>query len=189
MFRKRKSRAIERARQYAVGNDFCSIFDNQADRLYLLAYLLTADQKKAEECVVTGLEDCLEGNPVFRDWACAWSIRTIVKRAIGMMRPLAKESSSTPTSSGLEAGSSVAEIIATITHMPIFERFVFVLSVLEGYTDRDCAGLLNCPTAAIVAARVRALQRLKPVETVSTPESAVYEFQPVLAQADAAEAC
>ena len=189
MFRKRKSRAIQRARQYAVGNDFCSIFDNQADRLYLLAFLLTADQKKAEECVVTGLEDCLEGNPVFRDWARAWSIRTIVKRAIGMMRPLAKESSSTPTSSELEAGSSVAEIIATITHMPIFERFVFVLSVLEGYTDRDCAGLLNCPTAAIVTARIRALEYLKPAETISRPESAVYEFQPILAHADAAEAC
>ena len=187
MFRKRKSRAIERARQYAVGNDFCSIFDNQADRLYLLAFLLTADQKKAEECVVTGLEDCLEGNPVFRDWARAWSIRTIVKRAIGMMRPLAKESSSsTPTSSGLQAGSSAAEIIATITHMPIFERFVFVLSVLEGYPDRDCAGLLNCPAAAIVTARIRALEYLKPAETAST--QAVYDFQPVPSNPEAVQA-
>src|SRR5205807_6461294 len=125
----------------------------------------------------------------FRDWARAWSIRTIVKRAIGMMQPLAKESSSTLTSSGLQAGSSAAEIIATITHRPIFERFVFVLSVLEGYTDRDCAGLLKCPAAAIVAARVRALQHLKPIETVSMPESAIYEFQPMLSNADAVEAC
>ena len=73
--------------------------------------------------------------------------------------------------------------------MPIFERFVFVLSVLEGYPDRDCAGLLNCPAAAIVTARIRALEHLKLAETISRPESAVYEFQPILAQANAAEAC
>jgi len=190
MFGTRKSRALERARQYAIHTDFCSIFSNQADRFYLLALLLTADQTRAEKCVVTGFEDCMEGNPVFRDWARAWSIRTIVKRAIGMMRPLAKESSSTgPIISGLQAESSAARTIAVITHMPVFERFVFVLSVLEGYTDRDCAGLLNCPTAAIVTARIQALQHLKPAGTVSMPESAVYEFQPLLAHADAAEAC
>jgi hypothetical protein len=37
--------------------------------MHLLSFLLTADLAKAEECFVSGLEDCIEGTYVFRDWA------------------------------------------------------------------------------------------------------------------------
>ena len=41
-----------------------------------------------------------------------------------------------------------------------FERFVFVLSILEGYSDRECS-LLPGPSARdTMAAKVRALENL-----------------------------
>jgi DNA-directed RNA polymerase specialized sigma24 family protein len=41
-----------------------------------------------------------------------------------------------------------------------FERFVFVVSVLEGYQDRECAVLLGCAVVEVGHARVRALQQI-----------------------------
>jgi hypothetical protein len=46
-----------------------------------LAFLLTADPKKAEECFVGGLGDCLEESSVFRDGAQSWARRTIIQNA------------------------------------------------------------------------------------------------------------
>jgi hypothetical protein len=39
-----------------------------------------------------------------------------------------------------------------------FERFAFILSVLEGYSDLDSALLLGCTRQALVVARMRAEQ-------------------------------
>jgi DNA-directed RNA polymerase specialized sigma24 family protein len=47
---------------------------------------------------------------------------------------------------------------AAILTLPDFERFVYVLSVLEGYTDQQCATLLSVSTQQIEATRLRALR-------------------------------
>ena len=41
-----------------------------------------------------------------------------------------------------------------------FERFVFVMAVLEGYSLRECSALLGCPVQDVVTAKSLALQRL-----------------------------
>jgi len=41
------------------------------------------------------------------------------------------------------------------------DRFVFVMSVLEGYADRECSALLGCTPAEVVEARIRALQAIR----------------------------
>ena len=41
-----------------------------------------------------------------------------------------------------------------------FERFVFIMSVLEHYSAHDCALLLDCPAREIREARTRALKEL-----------------------------
>jgi len=48
--------------------------------------------------------------------------------------------------------------LAAILALPDFERFVYVLSVLEGYTDRECGTLLGVSPELIEEARIRALQ-------------------------------
>ena len=55
--------------------------------LHRLAFLLTADHAKAEQCFVAGLEDSIRGNPVFRQWARAWSKRAIIQNAIKTIAP------------------------------------------------------------------------------------------------------
>jgi len=76
MFRRKQSqRARERATEYATCKDFQQIFKEDMAGLHLLAYLLTADPEKAEQCFVAGLEDSIHGNHVFRQWARAWSKR------------------------------------------------------------------------------------------------------------------
>ena len=41
-----------------------------------------------------------------------------------------------------------------------FERFVFVISVLEHYSEHECALLLSCSSKEIREARARALKEL-----------------------------
>jgi DNA-directed RNA polymerase specialized sigma24 family protein len=41
-----------------------------------------------------------------------------------------------------------------------FERFAFILSVLEGYSDQDSALLLGCTRQSLIVARVRAEQQI-----------------------------
>src|SRR5262245_20545098 len=90
MFRRKKSyRARGRANEYATCRDFRQIFTEDMAGLHLLAYLLTADVAKAEQCFVAGLEDSIHGNQVFKQWARAWSKRAIIQNAIKMATPSA----------------------------------------------------------------------------------------------------
>ena len=42
-----------------------------------------------------------------------------------------------------------------------FERFVFVMSILEGQSDKECALLLSCPWRDVMMARVLATATVK----------------------------
>jgi hypothetical protein len=50
--------------------------------------------------------------------------------------------------------------IAELVKLPVFERFAFVMSVLEGYSDHECSLHLGCTRATVAAARVRAFERI-----------------------------
>ena len=148
--------------QYAVRADFCGIFQQDMNSLYLLSFLLTGDKAMAERCFVRGLDDSASGNPVFKEWAQAWARRTIIQNAIQMMRPR-PAAGSTP-SSVLDRGtggntSKPAEIVAILA-LPTFDRFVFVMSVLERYSDQECSLLLDCNRSEVISARTRALRQI-----------------------------
>jgi len=59
------------------------------------------------------------------------------------------------------------EEMAAILELRPVERFVYVISVLERYSDQDCSVLLECARRDVVAARIRAFQQL---ETMSPEE-------------------
>jgi DNA-directed RNA polymerase specialized sigma24 family protein len=148
--------------QYATGADFCHIFVEEMHGLYLLSLLLTGDDSLAETCFVQGLEDSRGGKPVFKEWARSWARRTIIQRAIQLIRPqTTPNSSSSPTSAGgvSRAMTQPAEI-ANIVGLPQFERFVFVMSVIERYSPQECSLLLNCTRRDVIAARTWALQQI-----------------------------
>jgi hypothetical protein len=50
--------------------------------------------------------------------------------------------------------------IAAVLALPSFDRFVFVMSVLERYSDQDCSVLLGCARRDVLAARTRSLQQI-----------------------------
>src|SRR4029077_10222346 len=78
---------MTRSTLYASRDDFRRIFDEDMNGLYLLSLLLTADREKAEQCFVSGLEDAVEGNPVFKEWARSWARRAIIQNAIRVINP------------------------------------------------------------------------------------------------------
>jgi hypothetical protein len=130
--------------------------------MHLLSFLLTADPTKAEECFVCGLADCLEGSYVFRDWAQSWVRRTIILNAIRMLAPrknhsTVAESPSDPVSCSFGRTPEAGYAIGSILGLEDFERFVFVMAVLEKYTDQDCSVLLGCARQDIAETRMRAL--------------------------------
>ena len=65
-------------------------------------------------------------------------------------------SRSSPTSDGgaSHAMTQPAEI-SNIVGLPQFERFVFVMSVLERYSYQECSLLLDCTRSDVIAAQTR----------------------------------
>ena len=146
---------------YASSGDFRRIFHEETDSLYRLSFLLTADREKAEQCFVSGLEDSVNGSPVFKEWARSWARRAIIHNAVRVINPRPTDEHAPPSlnSDGKTPTGEEAEIAAVLELGP-FERFVYVMSVLERYSDQDCSVLLGCAQRDVIAARIRALQQI-----------------------------
>ena len=156
----------EKANQYASHEDFRRIFTDDTNGLYQLSILLTRDSVKAEQCFVGGLEDCVTGNSVFREWARSWAKRAIIQNAIRELKPCANQSNSpqpgtvVPDFDDLSSGPVGYFEMQAILRLEDFERFVFVMSALEHYSEHDCALLLGCTVPKIHEARARALKEM-----------------------------
>jgi hypothetical protein len=151
----------ERAAPYATAADLFKTFTEEMHSLYLLSLLLTADNDKAEQCFVSAMGECLEEVGVLMEWTRSRARRTILKYAIRMIMPVPVHADSLPLA-GLSPAATSAEgnPLAAILALDSFERFVFVLSVLEGRSEQDCSILLRSSRRDIMMARVLALNRL-----------------------------
>jgi len=153
------SSARDTALQYATTEELRRIFTEDADGLYQLSFLLTRDHEKAEQCFVAGLEDCVRANRVFRDWARAWAKRAIIQNAIRILQPRpGRASACLPETASArdqrlqKAGDECFEI-DRVLDLDDFDRFVLILTVVEGYSDRNCSLLLGSSVEAIQASR------------------------------------
>ena len=150
---------------YATREDFIKVFHENMNGLYQLSFLLTGNHGKAEKCFVAGIENCVKENSVFREWARSWAKRTIIQNAIHELGPRPSHSTSSP-SAGVPSytqqlnGSGEQFEADAVLGLGDFERFVFVMSVLERYSQHDCALLLGCSISEVREARVRALEDL-----------------------------
>ncbi len=158
----RKVRSAGKGRDdYAAHSDFCAVFLQQLDRLYSLALILTGDELRAEECLLAALDSCEQRDLVFKESAVSWSRRAVIKIAIRFVSPAPFGPARhylLGHRSDLNFDQDVS--IKCLLELPAFDRFVFVMSVLEGYSDRDCALLLDCSCADVMAARIRAFQQI-----------------------------
>ena|ERR1700744_4610891 len=150
----------ERPTPYATVTDLLKTFNEEMHSLYLLALLLTADHDKAEQCLVSAMGECVEGIGVFTEWARSWSRRAVLQSAIQMIMP-APEHADKGSLLNLKAPAMPADNddpFAPILLLDPFERFVFVMSMLEGQSDEECAVLLRCSRHDVLRARVLALK-------------------------------
>ena len=132
---------------YARSGDFCDFFLKEIDSLYQLAFLLTGSESQAEQSLLAALEDCKRAK-VFKPWLGSWTRLAVIERAM-----------TTPSngSANTNIGSEPMERHA-ILQLEKRDRFVYVLSVLESYSVRDCAILLRLSKREIREAQVRAMQ-------------------------------
>jgi len=164
-----ETRHIAGPAPYASSGDFHRIFHEEKDSLYRLSFLLTADHEKAQQCFVSGLEGSVKGNPVFKEWARSWARRAIIQCAVRVINPRPMDeddSSSFDSASQRMAAEAAAETVAILELGP-FERFVYVISVLERYSDQDCSLLLGCTRQDVITARIRALQQIEMRSTLA----------------------
>ncbi len=151
----------ERSARYATVADFLRIYYEEMDSLYLLSILLTADIVKAEECFDSALQECLHGMDVFLERAHSWARREIIKHAIQLVMPMPESVASLPSIvTEWRSARAMKDMIGAILGLGAFERFVFVISLLEGVADEECSALLSCTTRDIKTSRAQALSRL-----------------------------
>jgi hypothetical protein len=167
----------EKVNQYASREDFRGIFTEDTNGLYQLSLLLTRDSEKAEQCFVCGLEECVTGNPVFREWARSWAKRAIIQNAIRELKPRVGQSNSSlpgtvvPDIDDLSSGPGGYFEMHAVLRLEDFERFVFVMSALEHYSEHDCALLLGCSVREIREGRTRALQQMMGASNTAIQQS------------------
>ena len=149
-------RGLKVDQERATKIDLCRVFQQEMDRLYALAYLLTADHKLAEECFVQALGECSStARFVFQEWALTWSKRVVIKNAIRFL--VSTSSEKAKSLSFVQLKSPLAKAILQLDQ---FSRSVMVMSVLEGYNKHDCCVLLDCTQQELVKARSGALRHL-----------------------------
>ena len=161
---------------YATGADFCRIFAQDTKGLYLLSFLLTGDRKKAEECFASALEDSTKSNRIFKDWARSWSRRAIFQNATRMIRPTPdprREKSALRTiDTAVETKATSGASLDAVLSLGTFERFVFVMSILERYSDQDCSVLLECSRRDVALAKMQAAEHIASFVNPSLPDAA-----------------
>lgn len=141
------------------GEDFHALFEDRMSELYQLAVLLTANAELAETCLVSAFEGCVNGRAVLRERADHWARHIITKSAIRLVSEAQSRCPEFP-SSGCKALSAHGERTAlrNVVSLPPLERFAFVLTVLERYSDKETEVLLQIPAQDIREARIRAFQ-------------------------------
>ena len=156
----------QQANLNARGEDVCRLSSEDADSLYQLSFLLTRDREKAERCFVVGIEHLVRGNRAFNQWAHAWAKRIIIENAIREVNPRPRIAHSYSSAIVFPYGAQMSTPpgghfeLEAILALEDFERFVFVMSVLDHYSEHDCSLFLDCSVLEIREARTRALVKL-----------------------------
>jgi DNA-directed RNA polymerase specialized sigma24 family protein len=119
----------------------------------------------AEKCFIAALGDCMSANSVFSEWAHTWARRAIVKNALRIVNNCALYETGSETDRGLcrkipDAAEFRRPEFGAILALPAFDRFAFVLSVLERFSAGEVSSLLGRPIKEVHEARIRALQKV-----------------------------
>ena len=166
MFRHKHPDIANFRADYAQLADFCEVLRKDMKPFYLLAFLLTANHKNAEQCFASTVEKGCKENRVFKPWVRSWIRRCLIEEAIHTVFSCSGRTGEQQRE--VRGDPRVSNVVNAVTALPALERFVFVMSVLEGYSSRECSLLLKCAMNTVIELRVRALCRLAASEPFST---------------------
>jgi len=166
----------DKAATYTPGTDFWNVLTDEMHSLYLLSFLLTADLDQAQQCFLGGMGECESEINVFMSWAQARARRTILERAIRIVRPTPEHADFPFVHHWQSATKAKGNIFDAVLGLNAFERFVYIATVLERQSDEDCSTLLGCSQRDVMIARSLALAQLantynpntQPVEALGT---------------------
>jgi hypothetical protein len=130
------------------------IFIDRMNCLYLLAFLVTADRHIADKCFTRAMDEYVEDRGSFLDWARKEGRLAVLRHAVEVIKPVAQQEYSWVLTEA--AGTMLMtehQPFAAITSLSAFERFVFVMATIEGLSEEDCAGLLDCSVQEVAFGR------------------------------------
>jgi DNA-directed RNA polymerase specialized sigma24 family protein len=161
----RNHMSVGKGDDYAACHDFKKLFINEMNSFYLLAYTLTGDNATAEQCLVVALDDCVNGPSVLKHSVRWWARRRIIHVAIRTIRPRATDSRIRARANNFKANERETGLysdaaMTVLRHLPGFQRFVFVMSFLEGYLHEDSSMLLGCTVAEVRDGQTEALRQI-----------------------------
>jgi hypothetical protein len=159
--------------EYATCSDLCKNLLDDLQSLYVLAFLLTGTHPEAEYCFVATVGDVLSAKCVFKGWERSWSRRCLVINAIHYVFALSTNGGGqTDRWFGINIGSERRSAFDALTILaPPLRRFVFVMSVLERYSDHECSLLLGCTRRDVLEARTHAMVHLSSLNPAHTKTS------------------
>jgi hypothetical protein len=173
---------IEGEARYVGSEELLKAFTEDLTGLYQLSFLLSGDHKKAERCLLAGIEDWANSNHIFKESVHSWAKRTIIQNAIRELtpRPIRAELCRPAYTHTHDLAGDAARHFESdaVLALEDFERFVFVISVLEHYSIHECALLLGCSQQKVREGRMRALFGLvDSSRMVVSPEDSLEDVQ------------
>jgi len=150
--------------EYAQAEDFCALFARESEPLYSLALLLTAEHDAAERIFVSALDSCLASRPVFKPWVRTWAKRAIMIKSIESLTPKSTEALSKAQRNGTLTTTIHDAAMSAVVSLPVLERFVFVMNVLERLSAAETAALLGITRKEVPEIRMRAMSQIAGTE-------------------------
>jgi hypothetical protein len=158
--------------EYARKEEFVRVFECERVGLQRLALLLTANSEAAKRCLIRAFRECIARSSVSKEWVLSWTRRMVIRNAISLVMGTGGQSFVNTT--GDADNGSIAfppddslgaiDTSESILDLPEFERFVFVICVLERYSILDCALLLGKPPREVNEVRYRVGNQVGPID-------------------------
>lgn len=179
--------------EYASADDVQKLFAAAMNDLFCLAFLLTANVDRAEDCIIRSIRECIKNTRALRENLLAWIRNSVIRNGIAIVKEFGVDSPGglqidsiplIPESSQAWVGTT--DFSAGILELSSFDRLVYVLCIIEHYSSRHCALLLSTSREQVHEARTRALAHIAefestwrdiPIDSVADPEAPLHDTQ------------
>lgn len=150
---------------------FGALYEAVSTELYRMALYTLGNPQDAEDAVAETFMEAWRGIAGLRDPEAfrGWIFRILsfrCKRKIGQYILHRKEIDldsyyETAEEAAPETGTLRAELVNALEHLSAEEREIVLLSVLEGYTQREIAEMLQLPQGTVSSKLHRSLKKLR----------------------------